>query len=148
MKTRVAILFLFFSFLAAFGCQTEEEDFPALKGPYFGQIPPGTAPEVFLPGVLNSETMGAFCSVFSPEGDEYYFVYYKKEDESWGGLARMKRVNNTWTRPEILPFNSSDTENDMCLSSDGKRLIFRSWRALPDGRKPQGHSYLLSLIHI
>jgi hypothetical protein len=30
----------------------------------------------------------------------------------------------------------------MCLAADGNLLIFRSWRALPSGKKPQDHSYL------
>jgi hypothetical protein len=42
------------------------ESFPVLQGPYLGQKPPGLTPEVFAPGILNNEKMGAFCSVFSP----------------------------------------------------------------------------------
>ena len=30
-----------------------EEDFPILKGPYLGQKPPGTMPEVFAPGIIS-----------------------------------------------------------------------------------------------
>ncbi len=119
-----------------------EADFPFLKGPYLGQEPPGFTPEVFAPGVLNTEKMGAFCSVFSPDGNEFYFVYYERENDTSGGIAWMKRVNDVWTKPEILHFNSTTFDNDMCMSSDGNRLIFRSWRALPDGTKPEDHSYL------
>jgi hypothetical protein len=54
----------------------------------------------------------------------------------------MKRVKDVWSKPEMLHFNSTDFDNDMCMSSDGNKLIFRSWRALPDGNKPKGHSYL------
>jgi len=119
-----------------------KDDFPVLKGPYLGQKPPGMTPEVFAPGILNTKKMGAFCSVFSPDGDEFYFVYYAREDETAGGLAWMQRINGVWRKPEWLHFNSTGTDNDMCMSSDGNKLIFRSWRALPDGNKPQDHSYL------
>jgi len=35
-----------------------------------------------------------------------------------------------------------DYDNDMCMSYDGVKIFFRSWRALPDGNKPDDHSYL------
>jgi pimeloyl-ACP methyl ester carboxylesterase len=117
-------------------------NFPVLKGTYLGQKPPGLTPEVFAPGILNTKKMGAFCSVFSPDGNEFYFVYYERENDASGGIAWMKRVKDVWSKPEMLHFNSTDFDNDMCMSSDGNKLIFRSWRALPDGNKPKGHSYL------
>jgi hypothetical protein len=120
----------------------QERDFPILRGAYLGQKPPGKTPEIFAPGVLNNDVMGAFCSVFSPDGNEFYCVYYEKKDEDSGGLACMKRINNVWTKPEHLHFNSTTFDNDMCLSADGKMLVFRSWRTLPDGNKPENHSYL------
>jgi pimeloyl-ACP methyl ester carboxylesterase len=119
-----------------------KSNFPVLKGPYLGQELPGMTPEVFAPGVLNTKKMGAFCSVFSPDGNEFYFVYYERENDASGGMAWMKRIDDVWTKPEMLHFNSTVTDNDMCMSSDGNKLIFRSWRALPDGKKPKDHSYL------
>jgi hypothetical protein len=120
----------------------ERHDFPVLKGHYLGQKPPGMAPKVFAPDTLNTKTMGAFCSVFSPDGEEFYFVYYERGNDTSGGIAWMKRVNNMWSKPEFLPFNSSTYDNDMCMSADANMLVFRSWRALPDGNKPKDHSYL------
>ncbi|UCE39904.1 MAG: PD40 domain-containing protein [Candidatus Aminicenantes bacterium] len=119
-----------------------EDDFPVLKGSYLGQKPPGMTPEIFAPGILNTKNMGAFCSVFSPDGNEFYFVYYERENDSSGGMAWMKRINNVWTKPDMLHFNSTDFDNDMCMSSGGEKLIFRSWRTLPNGEKPKDHSYL------
>jgi hypothetical protein len=120
----------------------KKDGFPALKGPYLGQKPPGITPEVFAPGILNTKKMGAFCSVFSPDGDEFYFVQYEKDNESSGGISWMRWVDDVWTEPEMLHFNSAETENDMCMSADGNRLFFRSWRALPGGNQPEEHSYL------
>ena len=122
--------------------EKQNDDFPVLKGPYLGQKPPGMTPEIFAPGLLNTKKMGAFCSVFSPGGDEFYFVYYEREKENSGGLAWMKRINDVWSTPELLHFNSTVTDNDMCMSADGKKLIFRSWRALPGGNKPEERSCL------
>ncbi len=119
-----------------------EESFPVLKGPYLGQKPPGMTPELFAPGILNTEKMGAFCSVFSPDGNEFYFVHYERKDDTPGGIAWTKRVNDVWTKPELLHFNSTTYDNDMCMSADGDMLIFRSYRALPNGKKPEDHTYL------
>jgi len=142
MKYITFFIGILVSILCVFICNAQQNDFPVLKGPYLGQKPPGMTPEVFAPNILNTLKMGAFCSVFSPDGNEFYFVYYERENETIGGMAWMKRVNNVWSRPEMLHFNSSVTDNDMCMSSDGKKLIFRSWRALLDGNKPKDHSYL------
>jgi len=121
---------------------SKQDDFPVLKGPYLGQKPPGMIPEVFAPGILNTDKMGAFCSVFSPNGNEFYFVYYQRGIENSGALSVMRKVNDVWSQPETLPFDSDTNDNDMCLSSDGNRLIFRSWRDLPDGSRPDDHSWL------
>ncbi len=115
---------------------------PILKGPYLGQKPPGKTPEIFAPNILNTKKMGAFCSVFAPDGNKFYFVYYERENDASSGIAWMKRINDVWTKPEMLHFNSTTFDNDMCMSSDGNKLIFRSWRTLPDGKTPKDHSYL------
>lgn len=123
------------------GCAFQS-DTSALSGDYMGQSPPGMTAQVFLPGVLNNETTGAFCTVFSPAGDEFYFTQYTRAIEPSGVLAVMRRVNGAWTDPEALPFSYVGADNDLCLSKDGNRMIFRSWRALPDGSKPDNHSWL------
>jgi hypothetical protein len=115
-------------------------DFPVMKGPYFGQSPPGMEPELFAPAILSGEKP-AFCSVFSPGGHEFYFVS-SIEGEEHGGILCMKRVNDIWTRPEPAPFNSSQIENDVCLSPDGYRLFFRSWRPLPGRDAPEESSVI------
>jgi hypothetical protein len=119
-------------------------DFPVLRGPYLGQEPPGMTPQVFLPGILNKGEMGAFCTVFNPAGDEFYFVHYRRNTEDTPGrISWMRRIDDAWTGPEPLPFSSGDySENDMCLSPDGNRLVFRSWQPLPDGSAPDNHSWL------
>jgi hypothetical protein len=118
--------------------------FPVLRGPYMGQEPPGMTPQVFLPGILNTDEMGAFCTVFHPAGHEFYFVHFRRSaDETPGAISWMRRIDGLWTAPEPLSFSAGDHfENDMCLSPDGNRLVFRSWRPLPDGSAPESHSWL------
>jgi hypothetical protein len=101
-------------------------------------------PQVFLPGILNTDERGAFCTVFNSAGDEFYFVYYRRSvEDTPGAISWMRRIDDVWTRPQPLPFSNGEySENDMCLSPDGNRLVFRSWRPLPDGQAPDNHSWL------
>ena len=118
------------------------DDFPVLKGPYIGQKPPGQKPSIFMPGLLNTKEKGAFCTVFSPDLKEFYCVSYQRDVEDSGFICQMKMVNNLWTKPVTSSFSKYGLDNDMTMSSDGNRMIFRSWRALPNGNKPKNHSYL------
>lgn len=142
MKKKTDIFGIFILLVIMIINCTQQSDFPILKGPHLGQKPPGMIPEIFLPNILNTEEMRAFGSVFSPDGDEFYFVYIEKSVDLSGGIARMRKVNNIWTRPEFPHFNSETWDNDMCLSTDGNLLIFRSFRALPDGNKSKDQAYL------
>ena len=137
MKELICILF----FLPCIGF-SQETNFTELQGSYFGQKPPGIEPEIFLPGILNNEKAGAFCSIFSPDGNEFYFTGYEKKEGAYSNILAMKKTKNVWTKPEVVSFNSLKTENDLCMSADGSRIIFRSWRALPDGTFPENHSFL------
>jgi hypothetical protein len=110
--------------------------FPVLKGPYLGQEPPGMIPETFAPGILSDEKIGAFCSIFSPDGNEFYYVRFLKGVDGSGRIYFLKRVNNIWTKPKPAPFSSQYPENDMRFSPDGKKMFWRSWRPLP-GKKHQ-----------
>ncbi|MCP4728140.1 MAG: hypothetical protein GY863_24080 [bacterium] len=120
--------------------QEKQTDFPNLKGPYLGQTPPGMSAKLFAPEVL-SRYRDSFCSVFSPCGNEFYFV----SDLDWDDnheLVWMRKVNNEWTEPEILSFNSEFTDNDICISPDGFRIFWRSWRPLPGHTEQEEVSYL------
>lgn len=148
MKRLTVLIILVFFILPIFGFSTnpylgQKKEFPALKGPYLGQEPPGMTPKVFAPEIL-SKYKHAFCSVFSPDGNEFYFTIgdpVRKKDI----IMSMKRVNNIWTRPEAAPFNGSYSNNDLCLSPDGYRMFFRSWRPLPGSHTPEKRSRIWSV---
>ena len=120
--------------------QENRSPFPVLKGPYLGQTPPGMTAKLFAPEVL-SRYRHSFCSVFSPCGNEYYFVSDLNWDET-GELVWMRKINNTWHEPEVAPFNSEYTDNDICLSPDGFRIFWRSWRPLPGHTEQEERSYI------
>ncbi|MBE0664402.1 MAG: hypothetical protein IH584_01170 [Candidatus Aminicenantes bacterium] len=53
--------------LAALNVSAQQKEFPKLTGPYLGQKPPGTTPELFAPGIV-STGLNELNSVFSPDG--------------------------------------------------------------------------------
>ena len=97
-------------------------------------------PEIFAPAMLSIH-QHAFCSVFSPCGTEFYFVS-DIEDDDTADIMWIRRVDNIWTKPEAAPFNSRYNDNDICISPDGYRVFWRSWRPLPDHDKPEERSFI------
>jgi len=49
----------------------------------------------------------------------------------------MKRENNRWTAPEVVPFSGNYSDADPCFSPDGKRLFFVSRRPLDGTGEPK-----------
>jgi hypothetical protein len=97
-----------------------------LAGPYMGQRAPGMTPEKFLGDVLDHN----FCSVFSPDGDEFYFTHYDPDTNACS-IEFMTMADGVWSEPEVASFSSDFTDNDIAMSADGNRVIFRSNRPLP-----------------
>ncbi len=103
--------------------QTEKA---ALSGPYLGQKPPGTAPEVFAPGIVSRE--GDQGRLFiSPDGNEIFYW----ERGAGGGRMRIVSIfsrDGVWSEPEVLPFSEEYANMEPCLSPDGKKMFFVSDR--------------------
>ena len=69
MKQKVIFTgFLFLILLVLINCSKKDE-FQVLKGPYLGQKPPGTTPEMFAPGII-STGYDERIAAFSPDGKE------------------------------------------------------------------------------
>lgn len=115
--------------------------FPKFSGPWLGQTPPGARPVEFAPEIFNTGRM-AFGTVFSPSGDEFFFGYQRPGTDDVHDILCTRRVGDAWTEPEALPFNSDVMDGDHCLSADGNRLLWRSWRLLPDETESREWSYL------
>ncbi len=120
--------------------QDEQIDIVQLKGPYLGQKPPGLIPEIFAPTILSRDITTerpAYNSIFSPDGTEFYYT-----DDGKSSIMWMHIENGVWTQPEIAPFSSSFSENDLAISTDGNTAFFRSWRPLGNSDEPEERSYL------
>jgi hypothetical protein len=138
MNKHFCSLVVILSLFAVSGAR--QTDFPKLTGPYLGQKLPGMIPEKFAPGILTDDKIGAFCSVFSPDGNEFYYVRFIKGVEGSGRIYWSSRVNNTWKEPNPAPISDDYPENDMRFSTDGKKMFWRSWRPLPGKASPEKRS--------
>ncbi|MFH1197297.1 MAG: hypothetical protein V1720_16480 [bacterium] len=109
-------------------CQNHHKDFPILKGPYLGQKPPGTTPELFLPEVFNMYKYLHGKLVFAPDGKEVFWVITTREDgvDIFKRLFINQRSDETWIPPTESFFSESKKENGPTYSADGKRLYYQS----------------------
>jgi Tol biopolymer transport system component len=126
MKKPAFILGLLF--LMATRLSSRPSDFPKLTGPYLGQKPPGTTPEIFAPGIVSKE--GDQGRLFiAPDGSE--IIYWEREPVN--GKMRIISIRNAggvWSEPAVLPFSEEYMNMEPCLSPDGKKMFFVSNRPL------------------
>ena len=99
-------------------------EFPVLKGPYFGQKPPGFIPEVFAPGIISINGRYEHGISFSPDLDEVYFSANKK-----GGLVDIyfsKLEGEKWTSIKKAKFTKGRKEEEMhpFVTPDGEEIYF------------------------
>lgn len=114
----------------------------AAQGPYRGQKPPGTTPQVFAPGVVSTDAYEFSCS-FTPGDQEFYFT--RRENLQSPALIMVtKCVDGVWTPPAPAPFNDTSAAGpggmsfEPVVTPDGRRLYFSSDRPLPGQTAPAG----------
>lgn len=54
----------------------------------------------------------------------------------------MRQIDTQWTKPTAAPFNSRYTDNDVCISHDGKTVFFRSWRPVEGKTTEESASHI------
>lgn len=97
---------------------------------YLGQAVPTSVPELFAPGLVSTNGRTEFGSVFSKDGNTFYYAI---EPNGKAEIYSIKFVNNVWSKPEVVLTHDKYGYNDPFLSPDEKRLYFISTRAL-DGK--------------
>jgi len=123
---------LVLSLLLVMSINARPEDFSKLAGPYLGQKPPGSEPELFAPGIVSRE--GYFehsAAIFTPDGTEVFWTA-KADSQREYKIHSMKLIDGCWTRPSVPDFCRENKYYQTCvLSSDGKKLYFTdgsSWQ--------------------
>ena len=133
-KTLFTVILLFLIVISAGHAQ--RDDLPVLKGPYLGQKPPGLTAEIFAPGIV-STGHSEFCSVFSPDGSEFY---WSLSGAPYPVIAVMSQYKGRWTEPAIASFSGKYLDYDMAFTPDGNRLFFCSRRPLDGNGPPTDHT--------
>ena len=120
-----------FYFLMALtaACGTSEPEFQ----PYLGQEQPGDTPVLFAPGIVSVEGRRDLNSIFTPDGQEFYFSI---ADSAGATVMVMKWDGSVWTEPEAAEFTSGFGEVDPFLAPDGSRMFYGS-RAPREGDTPE-----------
>lgn len=134
MKPIKLVLLLVIAYACCSCRNNDSYKFSGYSGEYFGLQPPSDFSEVFAHDLL----CNSINTVFSPEGDIFFFVK-DIDGNNRGDILWMRKINDKWTVPEPAPFNSEYTDNDICFSADGQKLFFRSWRPI-EGISPTEYS--------
>jgi hypothetical protein len=116
------------------GSYLEPQD-RTLRGPYFGQTPPGPTPEIFAPGIV-STAAGEGCIVFSADGRKVVFRRFGLANT----LLEGEDGSDGWRIPRVpAPFSRLDYYNgDFTLAPDGRSFFFTSRRPVnPGGANPE-----------
>jgi Tol biopolymer transport system component len=126
MKYYASVLFLilFYNSICA------QNEFPLLKGEYFGQDAPKEKAEIFVDGIISTYDEPEMCASFSKDGKEFYFN--AKHQNNWA-IFVTKEINGRWTKPEPLHFTSDYIDRDFTISPDGNRIFFGSNRPRKSG---------------
>lgn len=111
--------------------QTESSALLDLSGPYIGQEPPGAEPELFAPGIVTSGLSTRDVAIL-PDGSEIYFGLFLP-NYKFAAIAYTRLDDGRWTRPEIAPFSGKYRDLEPCISPDGSKLFFLSYRPLETG---------------
>ncbi len=122
MKQNAVFAGILLSFIFLFVCQTQQDQFPVLEGPYLGQKPPGMTPVLFAPGTITTD-IGEGCSGWG--NDMEYFIFQSWIDRK-SRLYVMNKKNGAWSVPESLPFVDKYQVGDFTIAPDGKTLVFAS----------------------
>ena len=91
--------------LALVGCSCDgnEETVEAVApvtGPWLGQQPPGTTPELFL-----ATAMGERDTAFTPDGTELFFSMWERRH---GYILTRTDGPDGWSEPEFASFSSPE----------------------------------------
>jgi hypothetical protein len=130
MKCFCSSIVLLFFILFFTGGSYGQYEFPVLKGPYFGQKPPGLIPELFAPGIISISGRHEMGVSFSPNLDEMYFAVQKKTGIP-AEIYFSKLADNKWTPFKKANFTKGKKAGEMkpTVSHDGKKIYFSAYNA-------------------
>jgi hypothetical protein len=118
MKRLSTATLLLFSALVMSGTSYGQDDILIPDGPYLGQTPPGSTPEIFAPGIVNTEEFIEMQGMFGADMNTFYFV---RRDEKDIALNVVEYKNNQWKRSVVKQGVSGPS-----ISPDGKSIYLNN----------------------
>ena len=109
------------------------KSFPALEGPYLGEIQQDAIPRLFAPGIVCTGMDDRDIAI-SPNGKEIFYGVLEKPHYV---LIWLKEKNGVWQSHKIVPFSGSYNDYEPQFSPDGNRLYFCSDRPLNGSGEPK-----------
>lgn len=104
------------SVLMMSGCSHSPNAIPVAYGPYLGQTPPGSTPEIFAPGIVNTEENREVGGMFAADMNEFYFIRRPLDEQQTSNvLVVLEYKNNRW-QESVAKQGISATS----ISPDGK----------------------------
>ena len=99
---KVYVLIIVLISILTMSCQSYSKDeFPVLNGPYLGQNPPSSIPEIFAPGIISTNGWEV-SGVFTPDLKEFYFIRESKENKKQEIVA-IQNKGNRWHESVFSP---------------------------------------------
>jgi hypothetical protein len=74
IKSIYAPTLLLLSVLTMGNSSQAQDAVPIPDGPYLGQTPPGSTPEIFAPGIVNTEEFIEIEGMFGADMKTFYFI--------------------------------------------------------------------------
>jgi len=133
MKSKTISIGILLSITFVFSSHAQQDDFPVLKGPYLGQKPPGTKPQLFAYDIIDNGDK-VFAITFSPDGKECFYTKSIKTST----IMTTREMNSQWSKPVIAEFSGKFFDFEPIITPDGKKMIFGSKRPMSSDTKAVG----------
>jgi len=104
--------------MVALACGCARREVAPAFVPYLGQAAPGSVPELFAPGVVNTGAI-EINGVFAPDGRTFFFA---RQVEGVFAICRVAFVGGGWSAPRAVDVYGDGARAeavDMAVSADG-----------------------------
>jgi hypothetical protein len=112
----IALSFCLFVLIS--GCSSTPDEI----GPYLGQTPPGSTPQVFAPGIISTDSAIEFSTTFSADGSEFYFTRRVEGEDNV--LYETHFSDGAWSEPAPVSFTTGLEACEPFISADNKTIYF------------------------
>jgi tetratricopeptide (TPR) repeat protein len=124
MKRFQPVIFIFFLTLIFLACCSKSDNFSRLQGPYLGQQPPGTEPEIFAPGLITTYYSQSYIAFLNDARVCVYSASTEKGHETYYSYEK----NGRWTTPQRAPFEELQGHPNYTTGPHGRKVYFHSGR--------------------